>query len=479
MLKNGLYNTIGGLLRIGLNFLIIPILNGIIGIEEFGIWILISSVIGVAGLADGGLTITTTVFISRYLGEKNYQGIRRCLTVIISLTLFLATLGSGLLFLGSDHISNLFPNLNPSQQLAIAKGLKIGSLLLWTRLGGQVLGGLEQAYQKYDLMNILITIQVVITNLGILVITYLGGRVFEIVLWQAISSSLILFAHIWINYRLTKDANLVYEWNRQTMNEITRYSAAAWLGTISGTLFNQVDRLIVGSFLGAKVVAVYAIITSICTQINGISSMPVQPIVPVISSLMYGEDLDREQLKRQVKQTLQISTIIALGIGVALVNLAPQIMYILVPNATANEIICLQIAAVIYAIYSINALGYYVLLSSNGIATCTAIWALSSITSILLLVVGTKVFGLIGAIAGNAGYILTLLMNFFGMRNLKISWHEWSRWLQLPLVWFVICIALGILIPEKLALRLILLTLEGGFIIKWLISSQKLLLHKN
>jgi O-antigen/teichoic acid export membrane protein len=203
LLKNGLYNIIGGLTRIGLNFLLIPILIRIIGIEEYGVWTLISALIGLAGLADGGLPITTTVFVSRYLGGSDYQGIRRTLTVTLGMTLFLASLSSCLLYLGSERITTLFPNLSLSQQLAVVNSLKIGSLLLWTKLCGQVLAGLEQAYKKYDLMNILITIQVAIANLGIIVIAYLGGRVFEIVLWQAIVSSFILLTHIWINYRLT------------------------------------------------------------------------------------------------------------------------------------------------------------------------------------------------------------------------------------------------------------------------------------
>jgi hypothetical protein len=104
-------------------------------------------------------------------------------------------------------------------------------------------------------------------------------------------------------------------------------------------------------------------------------------------------------------------------IAAALVNLAPQIMYILVPNHTSNEVINLQISMIIYGIYSMNALEYYILLAT-GVKTCSVILAMGSILSILLIYICSRAFGLIGAITGNSGYMLTLVMVIIGMKNL-------------------------------------------------------------
>jgi hypothetical protein len=44
-LKNGFYNTVAGIIRIGLAILTIPLLIRLIGIEEYGLWTLASTVI--------------------------------------------------------------------------------------------------------------------------------------------------------------------------------------------------------------------------------------------------------------------------------------------------------------------------------------------------------------------------------------------------------------------------------------------------
>lgn len=69
MIKNGFYNVVGAVIRIGLTLLTIPLIIRLIGVEEYGLWTLVSTMIGIVGLAEAGLAVSTTVFLSRDLAN--------------------------------------------------------------------------------------------------------------------------------------------------------------------------------------------------------------------------------------------------------------------------------------------------------------------------------------------------------------------------------------------------------------------------
>jgi O-antigen/teichoic acid export membrane protein len=110
LLKNGFYNTVGGILRIGLGIITIPLLIRQLGVEEYGLWTLASAVIGVVTLAEAGLSTATTVFVAQDLGEEDVDGLSQTLTVTVTMMLMMATLAAVSLWFGADLLTNLFPN---------------------------------------------------------------------------------------------------------------------------------------------------------------------------------------------------------------------------------------------------------------------------------------------------------------------------------------------------------------------------------
>ena len=120
-LKNGFYNTAGGIIRIGLAILTIPLLIRLIGVEEYGLWTLASSVIAIVGLAEAGLATATTVFVSQDLGKEDSDGLSQTLTVTVGAMLILATIAAFALWFGAEGIVSIFTKLDNTQQLTGGK----------------------------------------------------------------------------------------------------------------------------------------------------------------------------------------------------------------------------------------------------------------------------------------------------------------------------------------------------------------------
>ncbi|MDJ0733755.1 MAG: oligosaccharide flippase family protein [Nostocaceae cyanobacterium] len=474
LLKNGFYNSLAGLIRIGISILTIPVLIRTLGIEEYGLWTLASSVVVMVTLAEAGLSTATTVFVSQDLGRKDVNGLSQTLTISFAAILILATLAAAVLSLGAEEIITLFPKLGQSQQLKVIQAMQIGGLVVAARLLQQALIGVEQAYQRYDLMNILNTMQWLLLSIGMLVVAMLGGRTVELMQWQGLISVVSLLSHVWIVRSLLQDVKLCLSWSQKKAMAVGSYSLMMWLNTLGSTVFSRGDRLIVGSLLGSQMVGVYAAITDVTAQINSFSALPVQPLLPTLSNLIENHDINRHQLQQQVKQATQINGLVALGMGASLITLSPFIVRIFFSQQTTGEYITLFcIATVIYAFYSCHAVGYYSLLATEAVNTCAFIQLLGSFSSLLLIAFGTYNFGLIGAIFGNSGYLTTFLVTVFGMRRLSISSYFWLKWLLFPLSWFSLVILINLIISNHYIAQLMFFLVQNIILAFWLVKTHK------
>jgi O-antigen/teichoic acid export membrane protein len=444
LLKNSLFNAAGGIIRIGVGFLTIPVLIRLLGIEEYGLWTLASTVISIATLAESGLSTTTTVFISQDLGKQDFKGANETLFITIGMMLLLSTIAAFLLWLGSDFISSSLFRLEENQYLRVTESLKIGGLIAWSKMLQQVLIGAEQAYQRYPAMNLFITIQSIATNIGMVTVAYLGGKTVAITQWYFFVNIIILSIHVLFVFSLIdKNKFSLLSWNQNKLKIISLYSMKTWLGSLGSVLFGQFDKIIVSYLLGAKVLGVYAAITSLTSQINSFSAILVQPLLPVISGYFASDSSQREDGQKQIKIAFQLNVIIAFAMGLIMLAAAPAILSSIMKDSYDSQYITsFQLAIFIYSVYSCNAIGYYILLATNATKEFLVIILSTGVISLFLIYLGGKQIGLNGAILGNSGYLLTWVLVFAGMKKIKIDNHIWMQWIKYPFLWFIVTSAL-------------------------------------
>jgi O-antigen/teichoic acid export membrane protein len=474
VLKNGFYNTIGGILRISLSLLSVPILIRILGIENYGLWTLASSVIGIITLAEGGLSVSTTFFLSQDIVNEDKKGISETLTATFLAILMLAMIAACFLYFSADLIVSFFPRLSKTENIQALVAFKVGSIVLWTRLLQQNLVGILQAYEKYGLLNLLSTVQVSINTIGLIVVVLQGGRIIEMMEWQAFQSVGLLVLYLWISTKIIGDAKPRFRLNKSKSILILRYSSIAWIGTLGSALFTQSDRLIVGAILDARALGLYAAITSVVSQINTISALPVSPLLPTIAKLQNSSLLQKKERKKQLKQGIELNALIALGMGALIVMLSGTILKLIAGEIfDKNSIYALQTGAVIYSIYSLNAVGYYVLYAIGKIKICTTIHLASAIVSVAMIAVLSMHIQLLGAILGNGIYIFTFYMTILGLSELGISKKELVGWLILPFSWFLISVVSSLYFQSFNGyIKVLIFVLEVTPLLLWFIWSN-------
>lgn len=468
LLKNGFYNTLGGVLRIGLGIVTVPLLIRQLGVEEYGLWTLASAVIGVVTLAEAGLSTATTVFVAQDLGAEDVDGLSQTLTVTITTMFGMATLAAFALWFGADLITHLFPQLQPLQKIEVSRAFQIGALVVWARLVQQVLVGVEQAYQRYDLVNIIGTMQSLLTNIGMLSIVWWGGRTLELIQWQALASMLVLLTHGWTVKSLLRNTPIRLMWVKEKALKVGKYSFMVWLSSLGTVLFSRVDRLIVGSVLGTQTLGTYSAITDVASQINMMSALPIQPLVPLLGELMSSQDPHQSELKRQVLHSLRTNSLVAIGLGGGLITLAPACLdFLFAGKWDGANLSVFSICCAIYAIYSTNAVGYYMLIGIKEINVCTLIVSLSGLLSLGLIGFGAYKFGLTGAIYGNAGYLFTLLLSAVAVKKVNLHLNILKDSLSFPFLFLLLVFIGSYYLDISILARIYTAMLQTTVIIIW------------
>lgn len=471
MLRSGLYNISSAVVRLTLGLLTVPLLIRIMGLEAYGLWALVSAIIAVLALAEAGLSIATTVFVARDLAEDDQVGLAQTLLITCSGMLLVATLVAVALWFGAAG-ALLIPGLNAVQRDQAVATLQLGALVVWTRLLQQVLVGIEQAYLRYGLLNSLLTIQAVLANVGMVCVAFLGGDVYGLMACQAIVGGLMLIAHMIVCWRLVNPPTLRPAWSWVRFRALGQYSLLTWAASLGGALFSQFDRLIVGSALGVASLAIYAAITNVVSQINLLSALPVQPLLPHLGA--HTDDVLSSDLIPQLHQSLVINAVIALGLGGSLVMLATPLLRVLLAQEVTTELrMSLAAAVIVYSLYSLNAVGYFVLLGLRAVRVCTTNVLFFGTLTLALIAVGAYFGGVLGAVLGNVGYLGTLYLTWLAMRTFQVPAKVWLRWVSFPVAWFAIVCILAFVTPVSTEWRVLSLAIALFGLGIWFFNDQR------
>jgi O-antigen/teichoic acid export membrane protein len=258
MLKNGIYNTLGSVIRMGIGIISIPLQIKYLGVEEYGIWSWIMSIYAISMLAEAGMAVSTTVFVSEQLASKNEKTSTGIKSIVVSAMLLITIIGIVilcLLFFFSGKIANFFYQSNPSINNILVSSLKIIGFYVMFSMQQQVFTGVLQAYERYGLLNFLKVLQFVALHCGFLVIAYNGGNTYSLTQWAIFVMFISTLIFIFISFKIVGLKSIyIKSINLEYFNKILSYSGWTWFISMGAAMFSQGDKFILGSIFPATII---------------------------------------------------------------------------------------------------------------------------------------------------------------------------------------------------------------------------------
>lgn len=469
LFRNGLYNVGGQAIRGALSLLAIPLLIRFLGIREYGVWSLAYATLALISMGEAGISVGAAVFLSRDIEEEDFNQANQTVTFVFVSGALLAGLMGLLLWFAGPLLVRALNAFGSADRLEAGRALQIAGFAAFAYILQRAFVGIEQAFDRYAAINALDVSQALLTNIGLIIIAWLGGRTIALMEWQVVAWALLLAVHGYFVFRLLRHTHFTPAWSKGKARRIFRFSAATWFSTLGSAAFGQCDRLIVGGLLGAPVLGIYSAITNITSKINSFSGMAVQPLVPSLSR----DAAAKGPVERRVREAAHLNALIAIEAGIFLYVLADWVMRVMVPGATVpHGVLGLQIAAIVYALYSCNAPGYFILFAAGDARTNAIVTLSSAVTSLGLIFLGARYWGLLGSLAGNVGYLGTLLMIALGLRKVGVALRRYLAWVAIPLLGLAAALLVGLFREGYLWWRIAFVIVQGGLFMLWFLRSH-------
>ena len=363
-LRNAVYSTADYLLLPVLWFITIPIFVSRLGVDQYGIWMLVNTFLGFSGAMGFGLSDATIKYVSKYRALGDEVGAIRVIRSTMTIYGALGALAGMGAFLAAPLLVHHVFNVGPENPALAIVAFRIGGLGIIMRFLDSVFQSVIYGYERYDLAARVTMVTNAVTMLINVVLVLNGYSLIEILLTTIILLGVggITKAFV-VKYALIPNLVFTPLFDRGALREIFSFGFYSWLHSISGILLYQVDRFLIASLLSTSALTYYVVCLQLAQQIHAVLSRAVSFLFPLSSATREAGDLLR--LRRIYFKGLNFTVVVAVAIGLPFFVFSHNILTLWVGASFANEAAnILRVLVFAFTLLATSIVPYYYL---NGI----------------------------------------------------------------------------------------------------------------
>ncbi len=294
-----------GTLFIG--FLLLPYIINKLGNYEYGLWALVTGILGNVTLFQLGLGSSIQNHLAQESGKKNVDGFNR---IFSNGVIIFTVIGFALLAI----ITTFCVFVITLDQLYLSTGVIGTVLILGINLTTSFIifpySSVLSAQLRYDIIAIATLLQSILNGALTIISLQLGYGMLALAVAYLISGSL---ANIFI-YFFTKSAFPALRFRteyieRSIISKLAKYSGKSFITQLGDMLRFRIDEIVTGSFIGIAQVTHYSIANRLVTAANG----PTASILGLLNSLFarYHGMQDTGTMRRSLQLSMKLSGALA------------------------------------------------------------------------------------------------------------------------------------------------------------------------
>jgi O-antigen/teichoic acid export membrane protein len=373
-----------------------------LGVHQYGVWMLVNSVIGVLGALSFGFGDATIKYVAKYRASGNASAVARVVETTLGLYTGLGALtGLACLLLAPVLVERVFRVPAEYQSLANAATRVAGAGLL-VRAVESVFLSTVRGFERYDLTARIAILGKAATLVAAILLTALGHDVVAI-LWATVGVMMLTAAgQGWNVRRLAPQVRWWPHMDPATLREVMGFGVWTWLQGLAGILFAHADRLLVAILLGTTSLTYYTVCVQLAQQIHLVLAAGSAYVFPAVSYLTATRSPDLRRFYLAHSRTVSA---IAAGLALALALLGPALLRLWMgaefAEATGS---LLPVLAIGYGLFAANSIVPFFVMNGAGLVREQTVVSLGSglLAAVLALVLLPYV-GLVGAAAARLG----------------------------------------------------------------------------
>ncbi len=284
--KNMLFNIFGQAFPVLVAIFSIPILINALGAGGFGVLTLAWMITGYFGMLDLGVSRSLCLMLSEKLGRDDIEDIPDVIWTALVLTTFMGLFGALFLSFTASTIANDFFQIPLNLIDEAEKSFYILALSIPIIITSSALSGILQAYQRFDLINIVRGPIGSLTFLGPVLVLPFSEKLSYIVaalVMVKLLESIINFAFcISVVPKLLKNIRVRFLY----MEKMLRFGGWMTVSNIIGPLIFYLDRFLIGTIISVTAVAYYTAPFEVVNRMMVIPGAIVGVLFPALAAMI-------------------------------------------------------------------------------------------------------------------------------------------------------------------------------------------------
>jgi O-antigen/teichoic acid export membrane protein len=320
-LKNVLSNWGALAVTLAVTFVQSPFIVRNLGNTYYGLWVLVGSLVGYLGLLDFGVRSAVTRYIARLHAEHADDDASTLISTAIRI---FAVLGLTVL-VGSIVIAGfIIPRFHfQPDELKLARIVVLisGATLAGSMVNG-AFGGVVVGLQRFDISATIDVVIALVRAMAVYVALKAGFGVAALALIQLIAALARTGVTYVVAARLYPELNMRSSWHREWARQVLSFSILSTLINFSGTLVLYSDSLVIGAFLPAAQITMFAIASTLTDYTRSITRGVSMTMIPRIGAMEGGHDLS--VISALILQASRLTTLMILPVGITFLIRGPE-----------------------------------------------------------------------------------------------------------------------------------------------------------
>ena len=286
--RNAFSNMAGTAISLGVGFILMPLIVHSIGAGDFGIWMLVNSVVGYMGLVDLGLSPTLVKRTAEHLaveGEDARRSLNRTVSTVFWLYVLIgASVGLAIALLSQlpEGIFKVPPeDFETFKAVLWIVGLQTAlsfPMSIWNGL----LGGLQDFhYANFvaivtNILRVIGTLWVLKSGYGLLGLIWMGFGI-TCVSWTA--------RWWWVRRKIPHLKLTLGGFDRAEVKGLAHFSGAMVIWSMAGYAVHQLDKVLIGIFLPVAFITTYEIGARISNYSRNVLHSWLSIVMPAAAAL--------------------------------------------------------------------------------------------------------------------------------------------------------------------------------------------------
>lgn len=339
ILRNSLYNLTGSLLPTVVTIFTVPVYLRLIGVDRYGILVIVWVLLGYFGVFDLGLSRATAQRIAALRHTEPSKRAEVFWTALM-LNMIFGVIGGLLLWPVSRIYFRTFLHIAGPLKLEILATVPwlVAALPVLTITG--VLYGALQGCERFKELNVCRMLELILSQLLPLIVVWFHGPDLAWLVPAALLGRILVFVILFAQCYRHVPLNMALSVRRDLIVPLFRFGGWVTLTGFIGPLLTTLDRFLIGSIAGLKAVTYYTVPFSLISRVATLPGSLSDTLFPRFSAT---SEEERHRLMGEAVRVLSVIMTPLIIASILIIN--PFLTWWVGPDVARNAVFAGEIIA--------------------------------------------------------------------------------------------------------------------------------------